>query len=61
MAIDTKKRDFWPDLPAEVKQAIEQAKSELDNGQGIPHEEVMAEIKARYSKNRNSEDISNKN
>ena len=46
--LDTPKQDFWPSLPAQVKQAIEESKSELDKGKGIPHEQVMAEIKERY-------------
>ncbi|HVW12860.1 MAG TPA: hypothetical protein VHB54_03510 [Mucilaginibacter sp.] len=48
--LDTNKQDFWPSLPFQVKQAIEEAKSELDRGEGISHEQVMAEIKARYRK-----------
>ncbi|MBS1503204.1 MAG: hypothetical protein JST32_14140 [Bacteroidetes bacterium] len=48
--LDTNKQDFWPSLPPQVKQAVEEAKSELDRGEGIPHEQVMAEIKARYRK-----------
>ncbi|HVS91329.1 MAG TPA: hypothetical protein VHE59_04805 [Mucilaginibacter sp.] len=47
---DANKHDFRPTLPLEAKQAIEEAKSELDRGEGIPHEQVMAEIKARYRK-----------
>ena len=46
----TKKKDFWPDLPQEAKLVIEQAKTELDNRQGIPHEEVMSEIQSRILK-----------
>ncbi len=40
--------DFWNDLPGEVKHAINQAKAELDRGEGIPHSQVMAEIKGRF-------------
>jgi hypothetical protein len=40
--------DFWNELPQEVKTAIEAAKTQLDNGEGIPHEQVMAEIKSRF-------------
>ncbi|MFI5162983.1 MAG: hypothetical protein ACHQHN_17005 [Sphingobacteriales bacterium] len=42
------KHDFWNDLPEDVKRSIDQAKTELDNGQGIPHQQIMSEIKARY-------------
>lgn len=42
------KHDFWNDLPDEVNSSIDKAKTELDNGEGIPHQQVMTEIKARY-------------
>lgn len=40
--------DFWTELPAEVKQAVNKAKAELDRGEGIPHAQVMAEMKDRF-------------
>jgi hypothetical protein len=40
--------DFWAELPSEVKQAINKAKGEHDRGEGIPHSQVMAEIKDRF-------------
>jgi len=40
--------DFWTELPPEVKQAINKAKDELDRGQGIPHSQVMTEVKSRF-------------
>jgi hypothetical protein len=40
--------DFWGALPIEVKQGINAAKGELDRGEGIPHHQVMAEIKQRF-------------
>lgn len=40
--------DFWTELPAEVKQAVNKAKAELDRGEGTPHSQVMAEVKARF-------------
>jgi len=48
--MSTRKKDFWQDLPTEVKQSIDKAKAELDNGQGIPHEQVIAEIRAKIAK-----------
>lgn len=42
------KYDFWSDLPDGVKSAINKAQTELDKGEGIPHQQVMSEIKARY-------------
>jgi len=41
--------DFWDELSAEQKAAIEESISELDRGEGIPHEQVMKEIKAKYN------------
>jgi len=40
--------DFWGDLPEEVKQAVNKAKSELDRGEGIPHSQVMSEMENRF-------------
>jgi len=40
--------DFWNDVPDGVKQLIDQAKGELDRGEGVPHAEVMADIKNRF-------------
>lgn len=40
--------DFWDDLPPQIQQAIDKAKSQLDKGEGAPHAEVMAKMKARF-------------
>lgn len=40
--------DFWTDFPPEVKQAVNRAKDELDRGKGIPHAQVLSEIKNRF-------------
>ncbi|MES2591593.1 MAG: hypothetical protein V4608_06890 [Bacteroidota bacterium] len=40
--------DFWDELSDEQRAAIEESIAELDNGKGIPHEQVMKEIKAKY-------------
>ena len=40
--------DFWGKLPEEVKQLVINAKTELDMGKGIPHEDVMANIRNRF-------------
>lgn len=37
-------KDFWHELPLQVQQQINQAKQELDDGKGVLHEDVMAEI-----------------
>lgn len=41
--------DFWTELPAEVKQAVNKAKAELDRGEGIPHAQVMEGMKKFWS------------
>lgn len=43
-------KDFWDDLPEEVKESINVAKAELDKGESVPREEVMAEVRKRYLK-----------
>jgi len=43
-------RDFWADLPQEIKDAINEGKAELDRGEGIPHNEVMTDVRARFLK-----------
>lgn len=40
--------DFWNELPTELKQALNKAKGELDRGGGIPHSQVISEIKNRF-------------
>ncbi|HEY4325444.1 MAG TPA: hypothetical protein VGN20_15720 [Mucilaginibacter sp.] len=40
--------DFWNDVPDECKKTINQAKEELDKGEGIPHSQVMVDVKARF-------------
>ena len=42
--------DFWEELPDEIKDSINKAKTELDNGEGIPHNEVMASVRERFLK-----------
>jgi len=36
--------DFWTTLPESVKQVINEAKAELDNNEGIPHQQVVDEV-----------------
>ena len=45
------KRDVgdWEKLTEEQKQGITDAIEEIDSGKGIPHEEVMANIRKKYS------------
>ena len=48
--LDFSRGDFWQQLPDEVKQSLNEAKDQLDRGEGIPHEQIMAEIKERFCK-----------
>ncbi|MDP3912906.1 MAG: hypothetical protein Q8R96_04115 [Bacteroidota bacterium] len=45
------KRDVgdWEKLTEEQKQGITDAIEEIDSGKGIPHEEVMANIRKKYT------------
>jgi len=40
--------DFWPGLPTEIKNAIQEAKGELDRGEGIPHSSIMSDVNGRF-------------
>ena len=42
------KADFWDELSEAQKQQIEKSIRQLDNGEGIPHEAVMSEFRAKY-------------
>ena len=42
--------NFWHDLSDKAKEAINNAKTELDRGEGIAHEQVMLEIRERFLK-----------
>lgn len=41
-------KDFWTDLPDTLQKGIEAAERQMDYGQGIPHKEVLDEIKKRF-------------
>ena len=38
------------DLPLHIKQSISKATKQLDEGKGIPHEQVMNEIRLKFRK-----------
>ena len=42
--IKVKNADWWDELSEQLKALIEKGKQELENGQGIPHDEVRQEI-----------------
>lgn len=41
-------KDFWDELPEETRKTINEARRELDEGKGIPHDEVISEVKERF-------------
>ena len=43
-------KDFWEELEPELKASIEQGLKESAEGKGRPHEEVMKELRGKYSK-----------
>ena len=43
-SIRIKKNDFWDELPAKVKEEIEQSISEAERGEVYSHDEVMKEM-----------------
>ena len=47
---NTETKDFWDDLPIRIRKDIETALIEADNGELIPHEEVMKEMRVKYVK-----------
>ena len=41
-------KDFWDELPEHVKKGIEEGLSQSERGEGITHDEMMKQIKAKY-------------
>ncbi|TKB98735.1 hypothetical protein [Pedobacter cryophilus] len=46
--LELSETDFWNDLPFEVQQGINKAKNQLNHKEGIPHSNVMEEIKHKF-------------
>lgn len=44
----SEKTDWWDEISEEEKLAINDGLSELDQGERIPHDQVMNEIHAKY-------------
>ena len=47
---NTETKDFWDELPIHIRKDIEAALVEADNGNLIPHAEVMQEMRIKYLK-----------
>jgi len=43
-------KDFWDELPEYVKAGIEEGLAQSERGEGIPHDEVMKQIQAKYQR-----------
>lgn len=42
------RKDWWDEIDVKQKDAIDKGLKQLDNGLGVPHEEVMRNISNRY-------------
>lgn len=45
----SKEVDWWDEISQEERLAIKEGLAELDRGEGIPHEEVMMEVRKKYN------------
>jgi predicted transcriptional regulator len=45
-----REEDWWDYLPKEIQESILRGEKELDEGKGIPHEEVMKKYKKWLTK-----------
>ncbi|MDF1548236.1 MAG: hypothetical protein P1P88_10475 [Bacteroidales bacterium] len=43
-------KDFWDELPKHVKAGIEEGLAQSERNEGIPHDQVMKQIKAKYQR-----------
>ena len=49
-ALKEQQVDWWDGISETEQQAIDEGLGELDRGEGIPHEQVMKEVKSKYGK-----------
>ena len=49
LAKGEKKTELWNELSDTQKAAIEEGIAQLNRGEGIPHEEVMQSVRAKYN------------
>jgi len=40
--------DWWDEISEAERSAIDQGLAQLDRGEGIPHEQVMKEVREKY-------------
>tara|TARA_R110001592_G_scaffold336614_2_gene622248 strand:- start:3515 stop:3748 length:234 start_codon:yes stop_codon:yes gene_type:complete len=45
--INQNSADFWDDLTPKQQEAIKQGVKELDEGKGVPHDEIMQTLRAK--------------
>ncbi|MGE4287373.1 MAG: hypothetical protein AB7E36_01700 [Salinivirgaceae bacterium] len=46
--LKNKDADWWDELPESVRNSVEKGIEQADNGEMIPHENVIKEVKAKY-------------
>lgn len=44
----SKEVDWWDEISEEERSAIDEGLAQLDRGEGIPHEQVMKEMREKY-------------
>lgn len=47
---NTGEADFWDELSPESKSRIKESEKQISNGEGIPHEAIMAKYRKKYSR-----------
>lgn len=47
-SLKNKDSDWWDELPESVKNSVEKGIEQADNGETVPHENVIKEVKAKY-------------
>ena len=48
--LDQEEAEDWDGLPEELRNSIQEGVDQMDRGEGIPHDVVMKEIRAKYLK-----------
>lgn len=45
----SKEVDWWAEISEDERDAINEGLTQLDRGEGIPHEQVMKEVREKYN------------